>query len=79
MAELKIDDFDQMLSTSTRVGNELGVDSENILVQIEDESGEIYDIVDVKFNLRTRAIHIQLSFDNDDDYDPDATVDGERI
>lgn len=74
MADLKIDDFDKMLSTSTRVGNELGVDSENILVQIEDESGEIYDIVDVKFNPMTKAIHIQLSFDNDDDYDPDARV-----
>lgn len=65
MAELKISDFDEMLSTSTKVGNELGVDSENILIQIEDGDGELYDIVDVKFNMRTRAIHLIFNHDND--------------
>lgn len=66
MAELKIKDFDQMLSTSTGVGNEFGVDSENITVQIEDEDGELYDIQDVKFDLQTRSIHLIFNHDNDD-------------
>lgn len=64
MADLSIGDFDDMLTTSTQIGNGLGVGSENILVQIEDEEGDLYDIVDVKFNHMTRAIHIKFDHDN---------------
>jgi hypothetical protein len=66
MADLKITDFDQMLTTSTAIGNEYDVPTEDILVQIVDEDDEIYDIKDVKFNLRTRSILIEFSHDNDD-------------
>lgn len=66
MAELKIGDFDQMLSASTGVGNEFGIDSENITVTVRDEDGELYDIVDVKFDLQTRSIHLIFNHDNDE-------------
>lgn len=66
MAELKINDFDEMLTTSTKIGNEFGLDSENIMVQIVDEDGEVYDIQDVKFNLQTRSILIEFNHDNED-------------
>lgn len=65
MAELKIKDFDQWLSTSTSVANECGVYEETLTVRIEDEDGEIYDIEDVKFNPMTRALHIIFNHDND--------------
>jgi hypothetical protein len=64
--ELKISDFDNWMNTSTSVANECGVYEETPLtVRIEDEDGELYDIVDVKFSPMTRSIHIKFSHDND--------------
>ena len=65
MAELKLNDFDQMLTTSTAIGNELDVSSDDICVQLEDEDGQLYYIEDVKFNLQTQSIHIKFNHDND--------------
>lgn len=74
MAELKLSDFNEMIRTSSEVGHEL-TGEENFNLQIEDEDGTLYDIQDVKFNLRTKSIHIKFNHDNDDDdYDPDARV-----
>jgi hypothetical protein len=63
--QLKLSDFDNMISASTSIGNSLDVSSDDIVVQIEDEDGELYDISDVVFNPMTRAIHIKFNHDND--------------
>lgn len=65
MSDTKINDFNQMLTMSTTIANEHGIHSENILVQIVDEDGEVYDIVDVKFELATRSITLVFDHDND--------------
>lgn len=70
MSELKLSDFDPMLTASTAIANEtFNVSTEEILIQLEDEDGEIHDITDVVFNPMTRAIHIKFSHDNEEDED----------
>lgn len=66
MAELKLTDFDPMLTASTAIANEaFNVSSDEVLIKIEDEDGELYEIEDVKYNHMTRAIHIKFNHDND--------------
>ena len=68
MAELKLNDFDQMLTASTAIANEwFDVSTHKVLIQIEDEDGVTYDVTDVEFNPDTKAIHIKFNHDNDGD------------
>jgi len=67
MADLKLNDFDQMLTASTAIANEsFDVSTENLIVQIEDEEGDLYVISDVNYNPMTGAIHIKFTHDNED-------------
>ncbi|MFE1145186.1 hypothetical protein [Streptomyces rochei] len=65
--DLKLNDFDQMLTASTAIANEtFDVSTDKIVVQIEDEDGELYVIEDVKYNPMTGGIHLKFNHDNDD-------------
>lgn len=56
--------FDQMLSTSTDIGNRIyDVSSEDIKVYLEDEDEVTYSIQDVKYNPDTKSIVIKFDHD----------------
>jgi hypothetical protein len=59
MAELKLTDFDPMLTASTAIANEtFNVSTEDITVVLEDQSGSIYLIEDVKYDPDNKSINI---------------------
>lgn len=67
MADLKLTDFDPMLTASTAVANEsFNKSTDDIVVVVEDEEGDMHTIVDVKYNPMSGAIHIKFNRDNDE-------------
>lgn len=60
--ELKLNDFDPMLTASTAIANErFDVSTDDIKVDLVDQSGTYYGIEDVKYNPDTQTIEIQFS------------------
>lgn len=59
MAELKLVDFDPMLTASTAIANEtFNVSTDDITVVLEDQSGSVYLIKDVKYDPDNKSINI---------------------
>lgn len=68
MADLALSDFIQMVKTSGSRGSELlDLDPESVNVQVLDEDGNVYDVLNVKFSLATQSIVIEFDHDNDED------------
>lgn len=62
MADLKLTDFDPMLTASTAIANEsFNVSTEDIKVDVVDQSGTYYGIENVKYNPDTQTIEIQFN------------------
>jgi hypothetical protein len=62
MSELKLNDFDRMLTASTAIANEsFDKSTEDITVVIEDQSGSVFYIEDVKYDPDNGSINIQVT------------------
>lgn len=60
--DLKLTDFDPMLTASTAIANEsFDKSTDDIIVMVEDEEGEVYTIQDVKYNPDSGAIHLKIN------------------